>query len=420
VKLTAFFSWQSDTLSKEGRNFIEKALKTAVARITQDVAVEEAVRDGLAVDKDTKDVPGSPPIFDTILKKISNAAIFVPDLTFVGKRRNGKPTPNPNVLIEYGWALKSLGYYQIIPVMNAAMGGPESMPFDMAHLRFPITYNLPEGAPEGTLKIEREELTKKLEKAVRTILGSEEFKAALPKEPEPPPFPQREPMNGRARFRAPGESLGVNDDTRDALTGKGATNVHLRSGAAIWLRVMPLSNPGRVWLNKDLRDLVINGLALLPLIHDGPGSTGLVRGEDGCGCYPITDPKLAESLCYVFNTGEVWAIDARQAGVWSLDPEQEKVPEYLAFDEQIFIKSLAQCCSFLHSLNIPAPYRWIVGIEGFRGRYLAFAPHYTQRWGKVCVTEFVEEPGIYKDGDDIADLLRPFFEKVFDAFGRRR
>jgi hypothetical protein len=70
--------------------------------------VEEAVREGLTLDKDTRGVPGSPPLFDTILKKIEGATVFVPDLTFVGTRSNGEPTPNPNVLIEYGCALRHL------------------------------------------------------------------------------------------------------------------------------------------------------------------------------------------------------------------------------------------------------------------------------------------------------------------------
>jgi hypothetical protein len=101
---TVFFYWQSDRPTREGRNLIERALEAAVSRIADDAAVEEAVREGLTVDKDTKGVPGSPPLFDTILKKIEGATVVVPDLTFVGTRSNGEPTPNPNVLIEY-WYL---------------------------------------------------------------------------------------------------------------------------------------------------------------------------------------------------------------------------------------------------------------------------------------------------------------------------
>jgi hypothetical protein len=127
-----FFSWQADTQTNVGRNFIERALERAADRIGGDANVEEAVRD-LSVDRDTKDVPGSPPIVDTILWKIDNAAVFVPDLTFIGDRLDGRRTPNPNVLIEYGWALKSLGHGRIVPVMNSAFGKPtsEAMPFNL-------------------------------------------------------------------------------------------------------------------------------------------------------------------------------------------------------------------------------------------------------------------------------------------------
>jgi hypothetical protein len=124
---TVFFSWQSDRPTREGRNLIERALEAAVSRMADDAAVEEAVREGLTLDKDMKGVPGSPPLFDTILKKIEGATVFVPDLTFVGTRSNGEPTPNLNVLIEYGWALRHLGHHRIVAVMNEAHGGPNPL-----------------------------------------------------------------------------------------------------------------------------------------------------------------------------------------------------------------------------------------------------------------------------------------------------
>jgi hypothetical protein len=130
---TIFFSWQADTKTRSGRNFIERALTRAASRISEDTEVEEAVREGLTVDRDTMGVAGSPPIVETIFRKIDQAAVFVPDLTFTGKRLDGRPTPNPNVLVEYGWALKSLGYGRIVPVMNIAHGDPiaDAMPFNM-------------------------------------------------------------------------------------------------------------------------------------------------------------------------------------------------------------------------------------------------------------------------------------------------
>ena len=125
-------------------------------------------------------VAGSPPIVDTIFRKIEQAAVFVPDLTFVGKRLDGRPTPKPNVLIEYGWALNSLTHSRIVPVMNTAYGEPvaDAMPFNMRHLRNPITYCCPDDLDDGARKQVRDALAEKLETAIRAVLNSDEFKSA--------------------------------------------------------------------------------------------------------------------------------------------------------------------------------------------------------------------------------------------------
>jgi hypothetical protein len=148
---TVFFSWQSDTPTLVGRNFIERALERAAARIGADTEIELADRD-LVVDRDTKRVSGSPPIVETIFQKIDNAAVFVPDLTFVGKRADRELAPNSNVLIEYGWALKSRDYGRIVSVMNTAFGLPsaETLPFNLRHFRYPISYDCPPDADEAS------------------------------------------------------------------------------------------------------------------------------------------------------------------------------------------------------------------------------------------------------------------------------
>ena len=95
--------------------------------------------------------------------------------------------------------------------MNTAYGDPkeEDLPFDMAHLRNPITYNLPENANNADLRAVRESLAKILENALKTVFESEEFKSHLPNPPEPPAFPRQGAQDGRARFMAKGKSLGV-------------------------------------------------------------------------------------------------------------------------------------------------------------------------------------------------------------------
>lgn len=68
--------------------------------------------------------------------------MFVADLTFCGNRVGGGPIPNPNVLIEYGYALKVLGESRVVAVMNTAHGqaSRDNMPFDLLNRRFPISY----------------------------------------------------------------------------------------------------------------------------------------------------------------------------------------------------------------------------------------------------------------------------------------
>ena len=85
-----FFSWQADRPTKEGRNLVERELERAIGRIGGDTTVEEAIRD-LEIDRDTKGIPGSPPIVETIFRKIDAASVFVPDLTFIGTRPDGRP-----------------------------------------------------------------------------------------------------------------------------------------------------------------------------------------------------------------------------------------------------------------------------------------------------------------------------------------
>src|SRR5208337_1938280 len=114
-------------------------------------------------------------LFETILERIERATVFVPDFTFVATRPNGQPTPNPNVLIEYGYALKCMSNRQFMPVMNTEYGEPkrENMPFDLIEHRNPITYNLPKGADERTRGAELARLAKVFESALRTFFESD-------------------------------------------------------------------------------------------------------------------------------------------------------------------------------------------------------------------------------------------------------
>ena len=124
---------------------------------------------------------GQPPIVETVLKKIDAARVFVADMTFVAKRPGGGASPNPNVLIEYGWALKSLTYERVIRVMNTAYGEPsaKSLPFDLRHARWPFCYELHETAAAKSRTEQRRTLTAQFRRHSR-VLGLDAGRRAQP------------------------------------------------------------------------------------------------------------------------------------------------------------------------------------------------------------------------------------------------
>ena len=106
-------------------------------------------------------------------------------------------------------------------------------------------------------------------------------------------FSYAQAKDGPARFRAPGEALGFEDDT----FGDNEKEVFLSKGPAMWLRVMPIINPQREWPTRELRRLAIEKSHLLPLIHPSGGYSYL-RASDGEGMYRAkgdkTDTKAYE------------------------------------------------------------------------------------------------------------------------------
>src|SRR6266849_3811395 len=104
---TVFYSWQSDLQNSTNRGFIQTALEAATKTIRDD----ESIQVDPVLDRDTAGVPGSPDIFSTILGKIDQARVFVCDVSIInqGANKGTRLAPNPNVLIELGYALKALG-----------------------------------------------------------------------------------------------------------------------------------------------------------------------------------------------------------------------------------------------------------------------------------------------------------------------
>lgn len=147
-----FYSWQSDLPNRTNRGFVREALDRAAKQISAAPDVTEPVR----VVSDTEGVPGSPNIVAAILNKIDSVRGMVADVSIVTGQEGGRPSPNPNVMFEVGYAAKSIGWSRIILVANTATGALEDLPFDFRGHRvvpyaFPDDLTVQPGALRGPL-----------------------------------------------------------------------------------------------------------------------------------------------------------------------------------------------------------------------------------------------------------------------------
>lgn len=413
-----FFSWQIDTPTSVGRNFIRSALDEACKRLAADTTIEEAVR-GLEVDSDTQGVAGQPPIVETIFKKIDSAQVYVADMTFVGSRLDGRLTPNPNVLIEYGWALKGGPYERVICIANTAYGeiSGESLPFNMRHVKWPITYSLSDSASSEEKRKEKERLVKVLEGAIRACIESLPGNAF-----EIPAFPRAEPKDGPARFRDFGVAIGF----EDSFPFQPSREVFLNEGSAMWLRVMPSQNPGRLWPIHELKELALKQTtSMLPLVH-GASGYDFLKAEDGVAMYrpegdksskTETDNMFASGLTFVFETSEIWSVDTALL-------EYSPTRLYQTDIETSYSRSLGHYVDFLKSLDLKPPFVWVAGMVGTKGRELGYAPppghSFISDRGPKCLTDMIEMEGTYDGVSSPTAALLPFFERIFEKCGLKR
>jgi hypothetical protein len=162
MRRTVFYSWQSDLDPRFNRNLIEDALERALRAVKRDIVAIEPV-----LDRDTSGVPGSPAIADTIFNKIATADVFVADVSIINSGAEGRKTPNPNVLLELGYAISQLGWDRILLVENTAFGSPESLPFDLRGRRV-VIYSSTNATEKSEI---RGLLQGRLETALRSVLG---------------------------------------------------------------------------------------------------------------------------------------------------------------------------------------------------------------------------------------------------------
>lgn len=419
---TAFYSWQSDTPGKWNRNFIEDALAEAIKRLHADTSIDAAHR--VIVDRDTQGVPGSPPIATTILAKIEKCAAFIADLTFVarsipGVRAKGKKArlvPNPNVLIEYGYALRSRGTDRLIGVMNTAYGKDhlENLPFDLRYLRGPILYHLDE-SNKAEKKAIRDRLVSELVSRLKTILHARKAELATG------PFPTRRfessNMSNPATFFSP--SGGEHGLITESRLGAAPPKVSVSENGVASLRLYPAQFVAGLRSALEAKERAEAG-ALRPMGFD-LGGWSCSRNAMGAIVYAVpVDGKLL-NFTQLFTSGEICGVDAYVVNFDHVVEARGDKPRRsieAAEVERLFLATLQGFLTFsCNTLKYSGPWKVHADLYGVNGCAIATGRGLR---GK-CLTPQINWLGEIASAEETpADILKPFFEQMWTECGVRR
>ncbi|SFN99807.1 hypothetical protein SAMN05443579_101214 [Variovorax sp. PDC80] len=297
-----FWSWQSDYSPKTCRHFIRGALVEAITQVANEIGVDDADRP--EIDHDTKGERGMADIAATILNKIADAAVFVADLTPIAQSPDGKWLPNPNVMIELGWAMHRPGWERVIGILNMASGAKvEDLPFDIRQRRV-VTFVLSEGADKPTRAAVRSKLVKELKEALQTNLEerSDDLAAATRIDGVAPK------ADNYSIWASAGGTLTHND----AFGGAGRETVAMPDVPRAYMRIIPAG-----WKNgaPSVSDIAkLNQSKSIEAPSDSASSGNYGATEEGYVRYWITGQSEAREASttnitmFFEDTGEFWML----------------------------------------------------------------------------------------------------------------
>ena len=399
---TVFWSWQNDLPANANRQFLRNALAAAVDRVSDVLEVEDAER--LRLDHDTRSTPGMADISQTIFEKITDCAVIVADVTPIAIAESGKALPNPNVMVELGFALKALGFSRIVAVLNTASGiSVEDLPFDIRHRRI-LTYQLAEDASKETRRAIRKTLTDELTAAIRTNVEGvrSERRAAVPIEgvasdPQSPGLWQADwPV--------------LHEDTFDEYL-----KVRPRQLSRAWLRIIPEGYPDGFPSIATVEYLPDGSRLWAPYAGAGGGNFGvceqgfisyLLAGRDEDGTC-----RARNIAAYLEETGEIWMSDGTAF-------EQHQGKTYISYARLLsnWANGLENGFACLDALGASGRRRVILGIEDMKGSLWrvqkGYRPMRSRKAGIIC-----DETRPDWTPDDRFEFLHGAWNELRDAFG---
>jgi len=401
-----FYAWQSDRLERLNRHLIRFALNLAARNISDDPAVGVRVR----IDADTEGVLGHVPVTETILKKIADCDAFVPDLTFVAATGSGKFVPNPNVMLEYDYALRARSHSVMIPVMNTAYGPADRLPFDMRHLRYPIQYQLQATAKNVERRAVRKALTEEFETILRLMIADTRTQPD-----KATPFPEAAPTFSPAFFFPPGAPIA-------AFGHPGEQEYRFEGDKAIYVRLFPKFNDGQTRLGRaSLKTLIHNRRVLNPM---APAIGGIVAPNDYG--YIVIDPissNTTQGITQAFPTGELWGINSKVFQPVPISRYGEPDERGIAFGvigvEKVYARAVEHYVSTAVSdMKLRPPFVLEIGAVGLKDVYMG-APHPElpngHYYGPIREPSLIRRYDVYDaKREALFDLLRQFFNELYD------
>jgi hypothetical protein len=390
---TVFYAWQSDTDEKYNRNLIRIALDIAAKAISDDPSVAAQV----AIDSDTQGVAGQPHVTDTLLEKIAGCDFFAPDLTFVGRSDAGKRLSNPNVMIEYGYALRAKPFTARMSIMNTEYGPVEDLPFDMGHIRYPLQYQIAPGTPDAQRRTVRARLALEIEAALRLMIASHTERA-------------REEHNSAA-VRAEMQSFRA---TRLIEIVAGRTPITLPKGGKVVLHLVPLPAFYDERLN-DLISILVKGTHI-PLPFGGFGNPGGVQRVDVEGFTNSNEGVPPNMLTYVrlFRSGAIESV-----GV--ISPRDSGGGCYFVGTELAnkIMFSVRQLLDTLKSYDVGVPVCIMLSLCGgeYHFRYAPYGHWEDKKIGSPDSTVTFPLVLAQTFDVDVPKLMRPTLNILWNAFG---
>jgi hypothetical protein len=405
---TVFFAWQSDLPNRTNRTFLEDCLRLAIANVN----TSRAPHDRLVLDKDTQGVAGLPVIAEAIFEKISGCSVFVPDLSFVTPGAAERHMPNPNVLIELGYALSEIGDKRVVALFNSAFGDTEDLPFDLRNRRFPLSYCVSDTDSAEERKFQQEKLVKRLALA---LSDAAKLAPAQEGDGQTDLLPHSAAPLGAFVFVATGP---VGRTSALDEGGRPSEFVFWHQSPSALLRVIP--NEYRSHTRSQLLQIVSDAPIPLGLLGTAK-ATHIVPNEYGVAVLGFDREQpdaIATRLSQVFLSGEIWGLNKLL-----LEPEctQPRTFRILWPDTPIaFEQSLLNYLRFAkESLKLELPVTVVAGLTMTKDAILTRAK---PKWLAEAPREvrcFEEKVMHYWEVDDWnidpGNLLRPLYEAVWDA-----